>query len=46
MTYTQIEWAASHDWYLKEVLFGVIVKDGLEVLTFTNIKELKAWAGD
>lgn len=49
----QQAWAASHDWYIRDVTMGavrgVLVLDrssqGDNELTFTNFQDLRAWAG-
>ncbi len=53
MTYTQTQWAATHDWHLQTVGtatqgFRVIVRNeepGETDLVFANFAKLRNWAG-
>jgi hypothetical protein len=54
MTERQLQWAASHDWYIgvspsgKVVCVDEYTKDGVnyrDVIAFTDFAEMRAWAG-
>lgn len=42
-----IAWAATHDWFVRATTDGVVVFDDLEndLVTFTSLSKLRAWAG-
>lgn len=55
MTHQQITWAAEHDWFIRAIDGGVVVREVYSigtgkpfyegVTTFRNFANLKAWAG-
>lgn len=55
MSKQEIEWAKQHDWFIKEINAGVIVKDSYMIAgtsmmrdvisRFNDFEELKLWAG-
>lgn len=55
MTSKQIEWASRHDWFVKEISDGVVVRDRVvdkagnwseyQFLWTGTFRELRDWAG-